>query len=712
MKCIRCKKFAKINQTRVCFRCSIEQVGRSNKYRTTSTEGTGAELTSEQMTTDFPTVRHQKSNIGLQPCGAADLSQENFLEEQQQQHIQLHTCRNCRRKGPVDNNVNIPYTLHVQVHDVTIWKRQSGWNQRKFNLVGRLSQLTTHIPLCQECRQYLCCAKANNQAKLVWPSFVWSVLRRRDCFRGAWTLVPAIWRTWWKDAVSQMHGLPIIDLCSAMVVFQEVSHELKLDLAALRSLTWTELMSREQSLALPLVKCPAGCSEFKHKTTSLPMDIVWQELLQVKLAKLYTTVKASMHFTRIFREDYLSADPLISNKNWLVQPSIALEGDVPSILACRNHSTRSVFQLIHPPRNPTGSISDCFAGGLSPITVIPRTISTAQASSYSASFHMSRLQGSYFGLDTMYLSTTRNIRSNSHALAWQQDVLSYANRKDIRGSVASNPRAQACLSELESSAQDLYPYLDELKNLFCTGASHVTTSQCVKLHAESNFGTADTAIVFSGPETALTSRIVQFQPGWCRQLIWAQPATSLYGCRPPILDSFYQCKVDGRLGWIFHAMLCFVPTVWSLVAQIRPKSNMSWEGWMLDFCTKKSLPHIKRTAKHDPFHKGQTATQLCERFFCHDNNTDDFDITLLPELLCDTVAQSQRVLLCQDQILEELITAFTKVVIVYRDNLSNNMAMGETPFIPCQEIGKIIDMNSCSSLIHLFLSKRKKAHVI
>jgi hypothetical protein len=663
MKCTRCKKFAKINQAKVCFRCSVQQLGRANKHQTTSVE-----------TVD------------------TDLSEENSIQQQQQEQSQLYTCRNCRRRGPVDNNANVPYTLHVQLHDVTTWRRTNGWSQRKFNLVGRMSQLTTHIPLCEQCSQYLCCAQANNQAKLVWPSFVWSVLRRQDCFRSAWTLLPAIWRTWWKEAVTRFHGLSTIELFSAMVIFHEVSRELQLDLAALKSLKWTELMSREQSLALPLVKCPAGCSEFKHKTNSLPMDIVWQELLQVELTKLYTTVKSSVNFTRIFREDYLTAIPLINNKRWLVQPSIALEESVPTILACRDHSTRSVFQLIHPPRNPTGSVSDSFAGGLSPITVIPRTISTAQASAYSASFHMSRLQGSYFGLDTMYLSTTRNMRSNSSTLAWQQDVLSYANRKDIRASVTSNPRAQSCLSELESSSEDIYPYLEELKNLFCTGASHVPILQCVKLHAESNFGTPDTAIVFSGPETALISRTIQFQPGWCRQLIWAQPATSVYGCRPPFLDSFYQCQVDGRLGWVFHAMLCFVPTIWALVAQITPKSNMSWEGWMLDFCTKKSLPHIKRTGKNDPFHKGRTASQLCQQFFCRNNRIHDFDITLLPELLRDTVEQSQCFLLCQDRLDEGMITASTTVVMVYRDKLSNNMTIGEIPWFPSQEACKYIDL--------------------
>jgi hypothetical protein len=289
----------------------------------------------------------------------------------------------------------------------------------------------------------------------------------------------------------------------------------------------------------------------------------------------------------------------------------------------------------------------------------------------------------------MYLSTSRNIRSNSHSLAWQQDVLSYANRKDIRASVSSNPRAQSCLAELESSCKDIYPYLEELKHRFCTGASYVPLAQCVKLHAESNFGTPDTAIVFSGPETALTAKTVQFQPGWCRQLIWAQPANSIYGCRPPILDSFYQCQVDGRLGWIIHAMLCFVPTIWSFVADVTPKSTMSWEGWMLHFCTKKSLPHIKRRAKHDPFNKGKSATKLCEQFFSGNNNTHNFDITLLPELLRETITQSQCLLLCQHKIVEEMITAATRVIIVYRDKLSNSMVtVGEVPWFPPQDFCK------------------------
>jgi hypothetical protein len=271
--------------------------------------------------------------------------------------------------------------------------------------------------------------------------------------------------------------------------------------------------------------------------------------------------------------------------------------------------------------------------------------------------------------------------------------------------VASNPRAQSCLSELESSSKDLYPYLQELKKRFCTGASQVSMPQCVKLHVECNVGTPDTAIVFSGPETALSSKTVQFQPGWCRQLIWAQPANSIYGCRPPMLDSFYQCKVDGRLGWVFHAVLCFVPTLWAMVAQITPKSNMSWEGWMLDFCTKKSLPHIKRTAKYDPFHKGRTATKLCQQFFCRGNITQNFDITLLPELLRETVAQSQCFMLCQHRLVEEMITASAKVVMVYRDNLNNNMGIEEVQWFPSQDVCKYI-------CILYFMSNTTKANCI
>jgi hypothetical protein len=411
MKCVRCKKFAKVNLGKVCHRCCGKQLGQANKRATTSVQESTSELICEEVTPECHTILQQQLNIGTQLCAVIDLPEENL---QQQKQMQLYICRNCRRREPVDSNAHIPYILHVQMRDVTIWRRIRGWNQRKFNLVGQMSQQTTHIPLCDECEQYLCCSQTQNQAKSVWPSFVWSVLCRQDCFSGAWTLLPAIWRPWWKESVIRFHGLSTNEICSAVVVFQDVSHELQLDIAALKSLKWTELMSREQSLALPIVKCPAGCSEFKHKTNSLPMDIVWQELLQVKLTKLYTTDKSSMNFTRIFREDYLIANPLISNRRWSVAPSIALEEKVPTVLACRDHSTKSIYQLIHPPRNPTGSVSDCFAGGLSPITVIPRTISTAQASSYSASFHMARLQGSYFGLDTMYLSTSRNIRSNCH----------------------------------------------------------------------------------------------------------------------------------------------------------------------------------------------------------------------------------------------------------------------------------------------------------
>ena len=67
-------------------------------------------------------------------------------------------------------------------------------------------------------------------------------------------------------------------------VFRDVTLEEAADVAALQSLHWGKhILPREASLILADVKCPAGCSEWKHKANELPLDVVWEHLIEEEL---------------------------------------------------------------------------------------------------------------------------------------------------------------------------------------------------------------------------------------------------------------------------------------------------------------------------------------------------------------------------------------------------------------------------------------------
>jgi hypothetical protein len=382
-----------------------------------------------------------------------------------------------------------------------------------------------------------------------------------------------------------------------------------------------------------------------------------------------------------------------------VKPTIAREHNVPAVLCCRNHSKKSVGQMLHPPRNPTGIISMPEAGGLSPVTVVPRTIATAQASSYSASFHMARLQGSYYGLDTMYLSTSRELQSNCTNLAWEQDVLSFACRNDIKASVQSNPRAQSCLEQLEAYATDLYPYMKELKHRCVSGATCIPLEQCVKLHTSGLTGVPETVIVHKQFGTITTVETVQCQPTWCRQLIWAQPANSTYGCRPPMLSQFRISTCDTRLLWISCSILLYVGEIWAMVTSVTPKDNEQWEGWLLTYLTKSSLPHIKVPLK-GPFRKKIGPKDLCNKYFGNNNDPHMFDISMLRQLLERTRLSCNDQLVFSENAFEpHEHSPITKVVVVYRDYNSAGNTVQSLSWVPPEEQSKYSIVRMCKSKI-------------
>jgi hypothetical protein len=208
----------------------------------------------------------------------------------------------------------------------------------------------------------------NNDEENTWPVVVWSLLQDASFVLETWCFIPLEWRTWWVGAILRLHtGIRIELLLALNPVFHDATSDCILDTTALNNDGWVGIMIREEHLVIPSVKCPAGCSEFKHKCNELPFDLVFQELLRRPInVLLQPESKRCIGFTRIFRRDYLLPEKIANNPEWLCRPTISKTGNkAPIVLCCRYHSVTSKHQMVHAPRNPTGNLSSSFLGNLS-----------------------------------------------------------------------------------------------------------------------------------------------------------------------------------------------------------------------------------------------------------------------------------------------------------------------------------------------------------
>ena len=488
-----------------------------------------------------------------------------------------NSCVNCRRQECEYTTATEPYSLHLQVYNI------GGWRSRKkfklFTIAGMNSSEREKAQVCSECLQYLDRkgSPAASNGALEWPAFVWSVLRRPDIYQKGWRLLPQEWRPWWQDAVCSVHGTTLLELAAEPCIFQDVTTELREDIGALCRNRWSaDLMPREESLVLPTVKCVAGCSEFKHKCQHIAMDIVWEELLETELVIYSPSHKREC--TNIFRKDYSLPDHILKNPRWLCKASIAQDrnGIHPVVLTCRHHNEKSKRFLVHPCRNPTGTVATEKSGQFAPVTAVPRTLQKAKAHQYSASFHMASLEGSFYGLDTMYLQSQGGNHHHQSGLAWRQEALCIKGRADMKGHIGNMARRKQIgprlAADLLKSGDELFEPWNETKKKFELGGSYIGMDDAVKLQQAISLQGLEVATIHTA--SGNTKNVVFLGP-WPRHLTWVHPAGDNWGRRFPTLPSFALKPkgVDARATWFLCGMVALVPEIFAKVRDVRKSDN-------------------------------------------------------------------------------------------------------------------------------------------
>lgn len=592
-------------------------------------------------------------------------------------------CQNCCRRKVQDEIKNSPYSLTLMSVDNSEIKRTKA---SAFCFLFK-QNLTGSFLLCGECATYLTERKLTKIGKKnAWPAFIWSVLKRKDLYEKCWSFLPAMWRIWWKETVENEHNLHAIDECSS--AFNEVTIETEKDLSAMRTLRWSDLMSREESLTIPVVKCPAGCSEWKHKAVnSLPLDIVFEHYLDAQLT-LYSD-SSLRQCTNFFRDDYLIETNILHNPQWVTKASIIMTKEgAPAVLCCRHHSQRNKLMMIHPCRHPTGTIATDKSNQYCPATLVPRTLKTAKAKQYSASLGICAMEGTYYGLDTMYLNTNGvNCGLDTTRLSCQHEALAARCRKDIKAHIdqlrSKHGISKAAHNRLTDDGLFYYPHWNAQKAEQLLGGSFMQMDDVLKLHNAIKFEGTETVVVLQNEK----EKEVSVTPCWPRHIAWIHPANKKHGKRFPKIPPFKFANLNCNDLWILFGFLVTVPELWCEVCSVSPKRYDRWEGHMLALATKECFPHCCLKATKSPFTQKASLRKLAtEVFNIHQDECAPRD--LLANAFSDTL--HPHTIVCFDSPPEE-VSQEKSIVIVLRANLENKKWM------PSNELHSEWELRACAT---------------
>ena len=541
---------------------------------------------------------------------ATDESSHSFTAAIEDDDLWLQCCCNCYRapSPPLETFDSRllsyePKLIEVALHDL----RLSSGRRRLFVNIDRTRYIQDvngrqYVKICNVCYGFLISSPASaKDAALVWPSFVCKALRDEDIYGATWRLLPAPWRQWWVRAVSFLHQVTQESLMEQRTIFNEVTYDLEQDIAALQSLRWsTDVLPREESLVIAEVKCPAGCAEFKHKAKHLPLDIVWKYLLNAEI-NLYSN-PSKFKCTNWFRSDYDIPDVILWNPDWLCRPSIAYcrETLAPVVLTCRYHDDNNNRFMIHPCRHPTGTVATEKSSQFTPVTPVPRTLRKAKYSAFSGSFHIAKMQGSYHGLDTMFLASDGGYHFYQSKLAWMQERYAALGRKDLRAYIARLSSMNKIAPGLAKSLLKKDTILSQHMQNCVSGSTYISVDDSVRLQKNLFYEKLETTRAH--PTLNGTREQVVYRGAWPKHCFFVHPGNSRHGAKPFMPPTFTigMKKQDARAAWILSSLLLCVPEIWEQCTSSY-KMITSWEGWLLTFLTSKTLTHLSEHGAKSPF---------------------------------------------------------------------------------------------------------------
>ena len=367
-------------------------------------------------------------------------------------------------------------------------------------MIGQEDRTSMHsidvYNLCLQCSYYL--DKSNSSQnktykewKNTYPAFLWNMLSGKDVvtnlyhhqvYSGAelWQMIPKTFRPYWlhvlngqgssKAYLESLRQLELnwmdpqsyagcnldipdphfVDRTVEINVFESDVKSYDLP-RLLRAMNWSAdcNASIADSMILPSVACPWGCSEFPWRTSQSNYAL----LMQKHLRKVHLTMPSNDMYRRMdsietSRDDYLRSrssdyDSVLMNDNWKVRPHFALTEDGVFALCCRNHgNVRNCKRLYpHPPRKPHHNLSSEYSDELCSASIKPRIFKSMKANSFSSSFAMFVQQASFSGIDSFNVTLDPRFTRHSY-LTTEHEILSLSNRPDLSSLLSTKVREE------------------------------------------------------------------------------------------------------------------------------------------------------------------------------------------------------------------------------------------------------------------------------
>ena len=551
-------------------------------FRESDVEGEDNDSNNDMLDEAFDEDMHAEGIVdGVDGLLQGDNSVGGFVELLQQ-------CRNCCRKKNLAVEDREPYSLQLELYE------SAHINTRlKFCLFRRRDvQGQDETVLCCECASFLV-GGVKQEMNNVWPAFVWSVLRNDVIAThwgiGVWSYVPMKWRHWWIDDLTMLRGWDG-RICMELPkpIFDEITDTRCALMCSLKRLRLGDLMHHVNHYLFPTIMCPWGCSEFPHKVELLPMDLVFFRYLGPGVPMITKGANRTLRLKGA-RDDYVDVSRevlLLMNRAWRVMPSIAFD-DVngPSVLVCQNHKGGSNLDYIHVPSHPVTSLPARFSDQLAPAVMQSRVIQPMRAKSYSMSFQMHEMRGSFAGLDTMSLGRYRRFDFRS-LLTLETESVALRCRKDVKGLLMrlhdSGKIPTFVVAAMLNESRQLFND-DRLSPTRFAGASYMTYVDAIRLK-KLRSGRNEMIVQKVDEETGeVTQDNVSFQPLWPSCLVHVHNFT-MYGGRFPAVPGLLRIRGDLRTLWYLISVLVMLPDMWAM-ANSALSTDRQWMGWILSFAT-------------------------------------------------------------------------------------------------------------------------------
>jgi hypothetical protein len=471
--------------------------------------------------------------------------------------------------------------------------------------------------LYEGCGEHLTHDKSkNNDGSLMWQCFVHQKFTDLPEPLKLWTMLPRKFRKWWLICAREVLNIVNVSLEHPEAATRDgavMIEELKNVTKNLENTSWANVqVTREKHQALPLVRCPWGCSECCGSINTVALDVFIDWHLGGPTQS--HSSDSEQWCSAGFRKN-VTSDPvhLLNNPDAAWQCLITfrlMDSKEMRVCTCRHHSSEDILECVHAPTNPTGAIIFKGDNDLAQVVATPRTIRPFQAKRYSHSYQLNRAMGTYAGVDTVDLCADLNFGEHERSnLSFVCHVIAANQRTDYRSFTLNLPKKdhQFCLRDARSfvkESDELCEDQEEALRRQKTGATHMPLEDVFDTQMQMKKESSG-AILHINNENG-DSRSTNFVPKWPRRIVPVMPYSSENG------SVFKNCKGFQKKEVIFWFVLNIshiVPELWRSMDSM-VKTNQDWQGWGLTHIVAHVFPNkAMQTNKNNPFSSNRSNFQ-------------------------------------------------------------------------------------------------------